>query len=331
MKAIRGATTVEKDCAEQIKNRVAELLIEIKEQNTLDNQDIVFIVFSNTSDIRSFYPAKSAREAGFYNCPLFSALEPEIDGALAMCIRVLVLTELDREVKHIYLHGAKNLRSDISKKYNIAIDGPAGSGKSTISKILSSKLGILCLDTGAMYRACALKVLNKNIDIADESRVSDIVKDIDLSVEYHDGGQLTILDGKDVSSEIRTAEISMAASTISSYKIVRKKMVELQRIIAQKNSCVLDGRDIGTNVLPNAKFKFFLTASAEVRAKRRHLEDNKLSYEEVLADIIKRDEQDKNRKIAPLKQADDAVLVDTTNLTIEEVVALLEKNIQEKI
>jgi cytidylate kinase len=335
MKAIRGATTVSFDTPEEIRESVKELLCEIKAKNNLCEEDIVCIMFSNTADIKSFYPAKAAREAGFFSCALFSSLEPSIEGSLERCIRVMVLTNSDSAPEHVYLRDAKKLRKDITKLYNIAIDGPAGSGKSTISKIIAKKFNILYLDTGAMYRAFALACKLANVDTSDEKSVEEVLKNTNLSVEYREGAQRTILNGKDVSSEIRSPEISMLASKVSAHGCVRERLVSLQRDIAKKCSCVLDGRDIGTNVLPNAEFKFFLTASPEVRAERR-LNENKQkginqSYEDVLDDIIKRDKQDTTRKIAPLKKADDATEVDTSNLSIEEVTALISNKIQEKI
>lgn len=335
MIAIRGATTVDYDCAVQIKERVTELLSEIKSANNLDESKIVCLMFSSTSDIRSYYPAKAAREAGFYSCPLFSSLEPDINGSLDLCIRVMALAEVSAPAKHIYLHGAKVLRKDISNKINIAIDGPAGSGKSTVSKILGKKLKILCLDTGAMYRACALKCLREGVSVTDEPLVRKLIEDIRLEVKYVDGVQRTCLDGEDVSEEIRKPEISMLASTVSALGCVREKMVALQREIASKTSCILDGRDIGTNVLPDAEFKFYLTASPEVRAARR-AEENRLKgfntpFEQILKEITDRDYQDKNRKIAPLTMAKDAILIDSSHMTVDEVVAFIENKIQEKI
>lgn len=335
MIAIRGATTVEKDYPDQIKKCVKELMYELCKRNNLNSENIICIMFSNTADIRSFYPAKAAREAGFYSSPLFSSLEPEIDGALKLCIRVMILAEISSPAKHVYLRGAVALRKDLSEIYNIALDGPAGSGKSTVSKIIGKKLNILCLDTGAMYRACALKCVNEGVSVNDEVAVLSIIKNINLEVKYENGEQYTFLDGKDVSTEIRKPEISMLASTVSAIGCVREKMVALQREIATKTSCILDGRDIGTNVLPNAKFKFYLTASPEVRAKRRTNENNQKGfatpYEQMLNEIIKRDNQDKNRKIAPLIQAEDAIFIDSSNMTIDEVVTFIENKIQEKI
>lgn len=335
MIAIRGATTVDKDCPEQIKERVKELLLELKDRNNLASENIIGIIFSNTMDIRSYYPAKAAREAGFYSVPLFSALEPDIEGALKLCIRVMILAEIPAPAKAVYLRGAMVLRNDITQTFNIALDGPAGGGKSTVSKILGKKLNILCLDTGAMYRACALKCMHEGVSVTDEVAVSFIMKNLNLEVKYENGEQHTFLDGKDVSGDIRKPEISMLASTVSSLSCVREKMVSLQREIAAKTSCILDGRDIGTNVLPDAKFKFYLTASPEVRAKRR-VEDNRQKgfitpYDEILKEIIERDNQDKNRKIAPLLQAKDAILIDSSKMSIDEVVSFIENKIQENI
>ena len=335
MKAIRGAITVNSDTAEEIKENVKLLLNEIVKENNLSSEKVICIMFSNTADIHSFYPAKAAREVGFFNCALFSSLEPEINGSLPLCIRVMVLAEIVGNPKHVYLKGAANLRKDITKKLNIAIDGPAGSGKSTVSKIISNRFDILYLDTGAMYRACALACVNCGIDCRDESAVKAIVSSIDISVKYENKTQKTYLNGKDVSDLIRTPQISMLSSVVSAHGCIREKMVELQRKIAAENSCVLDGRDIGTNVLPAAEFKFFLTASPEIRANRR-LAENKVkgfnqSFEDVLKEIKARDEQDTNRKISPLRKADDAKEINTDNLTVEEVADAICNAIQSKI
>ena len=224
------------------------------------------------------------------------------------------------------------MRKDITQKLNIAIDGPAGSGKSTVSKLISSYFDILYLDTGAMYRACALACINEGVECTNESEVEKIAKKTDITVKYIDGTQRTFLNGKDVSEEIRTPKVSMSASAVAAHACIRNKMVELQRIIAKQNSCVLDGRDIGTNVLPDAKFKFFLTASPEVRAERR-LEENKEKgyiqpFEEVLAEIKTRDVQDSTRKIAPLQKAEDAIEIVTDSLSAKEVASFICNEIQ---
>lgn len=206
---------------------------------------------------------------------------------------------------------------------NVALDGPCGSGKSTVADILAEKLDILHLDTGAMYRACALAALKRNINCLDEESVSDFINDIDLVVRYENGKQVTVLDGEDVSVKIRANEVSMMSSNISSLRSVRKKMVEMQQIIAKSNNCILDGRDIGTVVLPFANYKFYITATAEVRAERRYKEllskGQPVQYLDVLKEVNERDYNDSHRAISPLKKADDAIEIDTTNLDIYEV------------
>ncbi len=335
MTVIRGATTIKEDTPEEIRAAVKELLGEIIDRNTIKKDEVMSIVLSSTSDIHSYYPAKAARETGFESCALFSAQEPDIVGGLALCIRVMIFVEKNISVRHVYLHGAQNLRKDITKVYSVAIDGPAGSGKSTIARILAKDRKILYLDTGAMYRACALKALQSNVDAADEAAVCALLKTTELTVRHENGEQHTVLDGKDVSEEIRRPEVSMAASTISTHAYVRMKMVEKQQEIASKTSCVLDGRDIGTVVLPNADFKFFLTARPEVRARRRYDELKAKGYEVDLAALEKelalRDQQDSTRDVSPLKRAPDAVLVDTSDMTVDEVVAHIRSKIQEKI
>lgn len=335
MRAIRGATTVSEDSPKAVRQSVKELLNAIVKANKLEPEQIICIMFSNTADIKSFYAAKAAREAGFSYCALYSSAEPEIEGSLERCIRVMMLVESDAYPEHVYLNGAKNLRNDITSIYSIAVDGPAGSGKSTVSKLVAKRLGILYLDTGAMYRAIAYKCVKDKKDYGDKDVVKHITNKLDLKVEYKDGKQITVLDGVDVSELIRTPQVSMLASYVSAYSFVRTKMVALQREIAKKTSCILDGRDIGTNVLPDCKFKFYLSASPEIRAKRRFEElkaqGNSQSLEQVLNEIQERDFQDKNRAVAPLKKAKDAVEIDTSNMTIDEVVNEIINKIQEQI
>ena len=210
---------------------------------------------------------------------------------------------------------------------NIALDGPAGSGKSTVAKILSKKLDILYLDTGAMYRACGLKCLKMGVSVKDEGAVSSFINDIDLKIEYENGTQITILDGEDVSTAIRKPEVSMLASDVSALKCVRLKLVEMQREIAKSMSCVLDGRDIGSFVLPDAKYKYFITADSKVRAERRYKElierGTPVDFDELHEEILKRDYNDSHREFAPLKQAEDAKVIDTSNLTVDEVVGII--------
>ena len=333
MKAIRGAITVPADTPAEIRGAVKCLLNGIRQKNNISPDDIVCIMFSSTADITSFYPAKAARECGFV-CPLFSSLEPPVSGSLPLCIRVMVLAETEVAVP-VYLRGAAALRKDITEMLVVALDGPAGSGKSTAARNLAKALDILYLDTGAMYRACALACVRSGVDVSDENAVRAVMDKLDLKVEYRGGRQLTLLGGEDVSEEIRRPEISQRASEVSALGCVRSAIVAMQRKIASGMSCVLDGRDIGTNVLPDAKYKFFVTASDEVRAKRRYEENRARGYEAVFEDILRdireRDKRDSERAVAPLKCADDAVIVDTSDMTPEEVVQFIMNKIQEKV
>jgi len=217
---------------------------------------------------------------------------------------------------------------------SIAIDGPAGAGKSTIAKLLAKELGYVYVDTGAMYRAMAVYFSQKGIDPLDENAINNSVNDIDISIEYIDGVQQVILNGENVTSLLRTEETGKMASKTSKYAMVRSKLLTLQRELAKKTDVIMDGRDIGTTVLPDAFAKIYLTASSDARAKRRYDElvekGEKCDYEAIKEDIEKRDFEDMNREISPLKQADDAVLVDTSDMNIEQVVEALRKIIDDK-
>ena len=219
--------------------------------------------------------------------------------------------------------------------YSIAIDGPAGAGKSTIAKALSKKLGFVYIDTGAMYRAVALFFLEKGIKESDDERIDKLLADLDISIKYADGEQRVFLNGTDVSSKLRLEEIGKLASKFSAVKTVREKLVALQRKLAKMENVVMDGRDIGTVVLPNADLKIYLSASSKVRAKRRYLEllekgHTDLDINEIEDEIIKRDEADMNREISPLKQADDAYYLDTSDMTLEEVVSKILDMVKEE-
>lgn len=218
------------------------------------------------------------------------------------------------------------------KTVNIAIDGPAGAGKSTIAKKVSAELGYIYVDTGAMYRAVALYLTEKGTA---EEDIPAEVKGADVSLKFVDGVQRVYLGDRDVSEFIRTPEISMAASKTSAVPAVRARLFDLQQKLAKENNVIMDGRDIGTVVLPHADVKIFLTASAEERASRRYKELSEKpgcpAYQEILDDIIKRDYQDMHRETAPLKQAEDAVLVDSTKLSLDEVVAEITRIIRERI
>ena len=216
--------------------------------------------------------------------------------------------------------------------YNIAIDGPAGAGKSTIAKMAAKKLDFIYVDTGAMYRAMALYFLRREIDAKDEKKIAEACEHINVTIAYQEGEQQVLLNGENVNAFIRTEEVSMMTSNTSKYPAVREKLLYLQRELAAANNVIMDGRDIGTCVLPDAELKIYLTASASERAKRRYLEQKERGVESDLAQIerviIARDEQDMNREIAPLKQAEDAIYLDTSDMTIEEVVTKIVSLVQ---
>lgn len=206
---------------------------------------------------------------------------------------------------------------------NIAIDGPAGAGKSTIARKIAKKLGYIYVDTGAMYRAMALYFIRAGVSADDTASIDTGCENADISIEYRNGEQAVILNGEDVTGMLRTEEVGNMASATSVNGNVRKKLVQLQQKLAAKADVVMDGRDIGTVVLPDAEVKVFLTASSAVRAKRRYDElvakGESPDINKIEADIIERDERDMNREISPLRQADDATLIDSSYMTIEEV------------
>lgn len=212
----------------------------------------------------------------------------------------------------------------IDLKLVVAIDGPAGAGKSTVAKLVAQELHLVYIDTGAMYRAVAWKVLYQKKGVT-TAAIEEVAKDIDVRLYYEGGRTRVFVDGKEVTDEIRTLEVSHIVSKVASLALVREKMVELQRKMAESGSVLMDGRDIGTNVLPNASVKIYLTASIEERAKRRAKEllekGHAVSEADVEKEIAARDKADMEREISPLRQADDAVLLDTTGLSIKEVVS----------
>ena len=212
----------------------------------------------------------------------------------------------------------------LNKRLNIAIDGPAGAGKSTIAKMVSKKLNCIYVDTGAMYRAVALFFIKNGIASDDEKRLAKEIENIQVDIQFEAGDQKVLLNGKDVTEEIRAERVGNWASEISKYTLVREYLVKMQREVATKQDVVMDGRDIGTVVLPQANVKIYLTASSKVRAMRRY---NELTQKGVFCDIhdieqgiMERDAQDMNREISPLRQAKDAILIDSSNMTIDEVV-----------
>lgn len=217
---------------------------------------------------------------------------------------------------------------------NIAIDGPAGAGKSTIAKKVAKNRGYIYVDTGAMYRAMALHMIRENIAAGDTAAIEAACEHADISIRYIDGGQVVLLNGENVNAYLRTEEVGNMASASSVNGKVRAKLQALQQKLAAEADVVMDGRDIGTSVLPNADVKIYLTASSLVRAKRRYDElaakGEKADLDKIEADIIERDHRDMTRELNPLKQAADAVLVDSSDMTIDEVVARLEEIIEQK-
>lgn len=216
---------------------------------------------------------------------------------------------------------------------NIAIDGPVGAGKSSIADQVAQRLNILHLDTGAMYRAFGLYALRSGVDMTSEAALSALAEDVDVQVKYENGAQRTLLFGEDVSELIRTGEVSAAASAVSKWPAVRRRMVRAQQEMARTADMLIDGRDIGTVVLKDSPCKIFLTAAAEERARRRYLQQmekgDTTPYEQVLRELNARDEQDMNRKTDPLRQAEDAVLVDSTNMTQEETVEAIVRIVED--
>ncbi len=211
---------------------------------------------------------------------------------------------------------------------NVAIDGPAGAGKSSIAKAVAKKLGYVYVDTGALYRSLAYYAISNNIKPDDAPNVCRLIDGLDVRLKFTDGQQRVFVAGEDVSDKIRTPEVSMGSSAVSAIPEVRRFLFDLQKKIASENNIIMDGRDIGTVVLPDAQLKIFLTASAEERARRRYEEiknsQENISFENILGDIIKRDYNDMNRSVSPLKQADDAILVDSTDMSIESVISHIE-------
>ncbi len=219
---------------------------------------------------------------------------------------------------------------------NIAIDGPSGAGKSTIAKKAAAKLGYIYIDTGAMYRTVGLYLNRLGINIkAEKEKVINSLSGINIDIKYENGEQHIFLNGEDVSSLIRTPEISMAASDSGTVLEIREKMTHLQRNLAKNNNCIMDGRDIGTFVLPDADVKIFLTADVRVRAERRYREltekGEQVKFEDVLSDMVLRDKNDSTREFMPLKKADDAILIDTSDLSLDESVDAVIKCIGDRI
>lgn len=342
IRSIRGAITIEHNTKSNILENTEILLLEMLEQNNLKIDDIINIIFTATKDITKAYPAIATRNIGIVDCPIMCTQELNIENSLPMCIRIMftVVNNSNQKPIHVYLKDARKLRPDLfnifsDDKFSVAIDGPAGTGKSTVAKIISKELNFIYVDTGALYRGIALYCIENKVNCKDEDDVAKNLYNINLAIKFENTKQQIYLNNNNITEEIRTEEISKKASIIAQYKAVRDKLLYLQRNIATYNNVIMDGRDIGTNILPNANVKIYLDANSHERATRRYNElvadNNDLNFEEVKQSIIDRDNNDKNREIAPLKKAEDAVVIDTTNLTIEEVcekiIVLIKSNI----
>lgn len=324
MIAIRGAVDAQ-NTASSIINQSKILLEEIIRVNKLDKKEIKCILFTATQDIDKAYPALAARYIGLDDTALVCLNEILVEGQMQGVIRTTVFYNDDINKTDIYLGKTKSLRKDkyMDNNIKIAIDGPTSAGKSTIAKLLAQKLKINYVDTGSMYRALTLKVLNNNIDPKSEE---DVVAIADKTkIDYFENH--IFLDGLCVDDKIRNELIDKNVSYVCQYRDVRKRLVSLQKEIASKSSVIMDGRDIGTVVLKDANYKFFLTASADVRAKRRYKEyiekGLEVNFEDIKNDLIRRDNYDSHREVDPLVKASDAIEVNTDDKNIEETVELM--------
>ena len=339
IRSIRGAITVDNNTREDILDAAKELVQEAINRNEIDKDDIASIIFTLTPDLDKAFPAAGVRQLGITDVPLLDLAQPDIEGALKMCIRLMMHINTEKknnELHHIYLKGARVLRPDLIEEdyIAVAIDGPAGAGKSTVSKAAARELGFLYIDTGAMYRAAALFAVERGIDIVNSpERLVKVLDEMSIRISYDRRGQRVFLNGVDVSEDIRTNEISKAASNVAKIAEVRARLVKLQRDMAERGNVIMDGRDICTTVLPDAQVKIFLTASVDARAKRRYKElmekGMDTTLETVKRDIAARDKNDSEREVSPLKQVDDAVLVDTSNMEFEDVVEKIKDMIKE--
>jgi len=343
MTSIRGAITVTENTSEAILEAADELLRTIIEVNQLTIDQIIDITFSVTQDLDAVYPAVAARTMGIVDAGLFCVQEMFVKGSLPMCIRVLLHVEYlssmrnkrQSDMRHVYLRDAMSLRPDLVAKapYAVAIDGPSGAGKSTAAKGVAAKLGIVYIDTGAMYRSVALYCIRENVDVHDRNAVEERLDGISIDLRYNaKKHQRLFLNGEDVTEALRTQEVAEVTSIVASYPFVRGKLVALQQSLSRKRSVVMDGRDIGSTVLPNAKVKVYLDASLEERVRRRMTELKEKGLpavqETIRKEIEVRDNRDMNRTYAPLVRVQDAMYIHSDNMTEEEIVEKIVNAVQ---
>lgn len=341
MSSIRGAITVEKNDKKSMLEATEMLLKAMLKENKVNIDDITSILFTATKDLTAVYPAVAARALGITQASLMCMQELNIDGSLPMCIRTMMTVDDNRkqsQVTNVYLKDAVKLRPDIAMKkkgFAITIDGPSGTGKSTAARAIAAELGFIYVDSGAMYRAVGLYCLENNINLNDEKEIGAVLDNIDISITYKNGKQIIYLNGENCTTKIRTQEIASAASAVAKIGVVREKLVAMQRRMSESKKIVMDGRDIGTHVLPDAQVKFYIDAKSDERAIRRchELEEKgeKADFQKIKEEIEKRDFEDKNRKLSPLKKAKDAIEIDTTSLNAEQVSSLMVRIIKEKI
>lgn len=341
VRAVRGAITVDRNEKEDILDAAKELIQEAMNKNDIDTDNVVSIIFTLTPDLTGAFPAAGVRQLGITDIPLLDLVQPNVEGALEKCIRLMMYINTDKknsELHHVYLRGARVLRPDLLEDtyISVAIDGPAGAGKSTVSKAAAKDLGFVYIDTGAMYRAAALFALENDINVVNDAEsLIEILDDMSIKISYDRRGQRVFLNGEDVSDQIRTNDVTKAASAVAKIPEVRERLVKLQRDMAERSNVIMDGRDICSTVLPKAQVKIFLTASVASRAKRRYKElmekGMDTTLETVKLDIMARDKNDSERKVSPLKKADDAVLIDTSDMTFDEVVECVKEMIKKVI
>ncbi len=340
--SIRGAITVTENSADAINEASKKLINELFNANNLKNEQIVSILFTCTNDLNAVYPAVGARELGLTDCALMCLSEMDVANSLRKCLRVCVHAfsqeyVTQKDAKHVYLEGAAVLRPDIASKKDlnliVAIDGVVASGKSSVAKAVAKELDLTYIDSGAMYRAIALHCLNKGIELEDENKVSAELLNVNLDIKNVSGNFAIFLNGNDVTEAIRTQAVAQGASKVGKILAVRKKLVQMQREIAKGKDIIMDGRDIGTDVFPDAQVKIYMTASVDARTQRRclDLEEKGLSspgdFETIKQEIINRDHEDITREHSPLRKAEGAVYLDTTEMdfkqSVDEIISLI--------